>query len=364
MRRKVVKDCGWLTRIAGSLLGVLILAGCASDPDFQQRQLALVVEKGANRVTVLDRRTNEIAGSIVTGAGPHQIAVHEESGLAAVSNYGVAESPGASLTIIDLHLMQPVRTISLGRYRRPHGLQFFSDGRKILVASEESRTVLVVDAIDGLILQMIPTGRVGSRTVLLSSDEQIAYAIGAADNQLVALDTASSRLLEVVSLPMRVENMDLSADGRELWLASRLQDSILILDTESLETVATLACPGGPISIRFLPEGSPETADLLISLSHDAGLSFFSFSKREELGRLSLKLREEELEQFPPFELAPVPVEAAVDRRNRLVYVTSSNTDLVTVVDALTFTIVRRFLVGDEPEGVAIVDLVTKKEDR
>jgi len=339
-----------------------MVAGCASDSDFQQRQLALLVEKRANRVTVLDRRINEIVGSIVTGSGPHQIAVHEASGLAAVSNYGDADSPGASLTVIDLHLMQPVRTISLGRYRRPHGLQFFSDGRKILVVSEE-RTALIVDAIDGLILQMIPTGRVRPRTVLLSPNQQIAYAIGAADDQLVVLDTVSSRLLKVVSLPMEVEDMDLSQNGKELWLVSRLQDSILILDTENLEVVANLPCPGGPVSIRFLPEGSPDMADLLISLSYDAGLSFFSSSKRNELRRLSLKLSEEEMEHFPPFELAPVPVEVAVDRRNRLVYVTSSNTDLVTVVDPLTFTVVRRFLVGDEPEGIAVVDLITRKED-
>lgn len=364
MKKKMATAYGNLLMMIAICSSILtIFSGCATDPGEQEKQLVVVVSKGAHQVTFIDRDREEIRESVVTGVAPHQIAVHAEKGLAVVTNYGSVESPGSSLTVIDLHQRRAVRTIALGRFRRPHGIQFFADGRRVLVTSEESRSALVVDVEEAAILRMIPTGRVACRAVVLSPNEQTAYAIAPGENELIIMDMASSQLLETVSLPMPVEGFDVSPDGSELWLVSRAQESLLIVDTESLEPVATLPCPGGPIQIRFLHYGTAaEKIDLAVSLSQAASVAFFSSTERSEQGRLSLGFSSEESEYLSDFELTPVPVGLAEDSLNGLVYVTSSNTDLLSVIDPIKLNVVRRFVVADEPEGIATVDLVLKND--
>ena len=55
--------------------------------------------------------------------------------------------------MIDLYDESPhvVRTIDLGEYARPHGAVFVQSGTKVLVTSETSQRLLLVDFISGRI---------------------------------------------------------------------------------------------------------------------------------------------------------------------------------------------------------------------
>ena len=67
---------------------------------------------------------------------------------AVVSDYGVRGSEGNTLTIIDVPAARVARTIDLGDHSRPHGMRWL-DERRVLVTTEGSRSVVVVDVVDG-----------------------------------------------------------------------------------------------------------------------------------------------------------------------------------------------------------------------
>ena len=118
----------------------------------------VVVNKDASTVSVISLESGATLATLPTGTGPHEVAASGDGRLAVVTNYG-AQQGGNSLTVVDLGRLTVARTIDLGEYRRPHGIVFLPDNRRVAVTSETSGMVLVVDATTGLIVSARPTGQ-------------------------------------------------------------------------------------------------------------------------------------------------------------------------------------------------------------
>lgn len=137
-------------KLFGISLLILIIGACSSEEVIEERKPArlvktwlLVLNKAENRARILDvANGGGVVALLVTGIAPHEAALHEPSGTAVVTNYGTRENPGSSLTLIDVREQEVTRTIDLGRFRRPHGLQFFEDGARVAVTAEGNESLL------------------------------------------------------------------------------------------------------------------------------------------------------------------------------------------------------------------------------
>src|SRR5689334_14611976 len=87
----------------------------------------LVLNKEEGSLAIIDPSSGKIAGKVGTGQGPHEIAVSSDGKLAVVGNYG-AQSPGSTLSVIDLAAQKELHRVNLGPLRRPHGVTF-ADGK-------------------------------------------------------------------------------------------------------------------------------------------------------------------------------------------------------------------------------------------
>ena len=65
----------------------------------------------------------------------HGVSVDKAGEHALAANYG-GTTPGHSLTLIDLRNRTSVRTIEMGEFRRPHGIAWLPDSRRVVVTSE------------------------------------------------------------------------------------------------------------------------------------------------------------------------------------------------------------------------------------
>src|SRR4051812_47231206 len=84
-----------------------------------EAQTLLVLNKDGS-LAFVDPATAKVMASVRTGDGPHE--VETDGRLAYVSNYGTAQAPGSTLSVIDIAGRKEVHRADLGALRRPHGL--------------------------------------------------------------------------------------------------------------------------------------------------------------------------------------------------------------------------------------------------
>ncbi|MCA8969446.1 MAG: YncE family protein, partial [Planctomycetes bacterium] len=173
------------------LLAAPLLAGAAA------ADTLVVLNKSADTATLLDPATGEARAVVATGAGPHEVAARADGKLAIVSDYG-AETPGRTLSVLDLERGERARTIDLGEYRRPHGLAWSSESGHLLVTAEVQAVLLEVDVDEGKVVRAIPTEGRASHMVAASPDGTRAFVANIASGSLSAIDLEAGRLLAVV----------------------------------------------------------------------------------------------------------------------------------------------------------------------
>ncbi len=333
--------------------------GCqAPKPAFQD--WLVVLDKGAHNAVVLDPASGSVRATIATGVAPHEAAGSSDQAIVVGTNYGSVENPGFSLTVLDLRRFRVARTIPLGRFRRPHGIQFFKDGERVAVTTEEGDALLVVDTIRGRVLRAIPTMGKVSHMVVLSPDETRAYVTNIRSGTLSVLDVAESRFLKKLSVGQGAEGLDLSPDGSELWIACRAEDQVAVVDTESLEVTRKMECGEFPIRVRFLPDGSR----VMVSNARTGDLAVFSAEDYRLETRIPMEITAVEREnRLLDFELSPVPIGIVTNPEGTRAFVANSNADIVTVIDTKTWNIVDRFQTGKEPDGMAYIRVPAAKSD-
>lgn len=149
--------------------------------------LLVVVNKDASTVSVISLETGATLVTLPTGTGPHEAAASDNGRLAVVTNYG-AQQGGNSLTVVDLGSLTVARTVDLGEYRRPHGIVFLPDNRRVAVTSETSGMVLVVDVTTGRVVSARPTAQEGSHMVVAARDGRRAFTANIRSGSMTALD--------------------------------------------------------------------------------------------------------------------------------------------------------------------------------
>src|SRR4051812_13008047 len=130
----------------------------------------IVSNMNDNTAMLLDARTRALLARLPTGRAPHEVTTSHDGRWALVSNYGVRDQIGNTITVIDVDAHTVARTIDLGDYKRPHGMMFFPGDSMFAVTSEASRAVLIVDFKTGRVLRKLASGARGPHMIGLSAD--------------------------------------------------------------------------------------------------------------------------------------------------------------------------------------------------
>jgi len=345
-----------LAAAGGLALG--LLPGCDATPDHQppsrsESGTLLVLNKSDDSLSLIDAMTGDRLLELPTGAGPHEVAVSPDGALAVVSNYGRAGEPGNTLTVVDLAGSKVAGTIDLGEHARPHGLQFLSAGRTLVVTTEASGSVLLVDVSARRVIRAVPTRQQLSHMVVLDPLDRRAYVANIASGTVSVIDIDKAYVVAQIEAGKGAEGLDLSRDGRELWVTNREDDSVTVIDTRQLTAAATLPCPGGPIRVKLTPDG----ARALVSNSATGDIAVFDTAARREIGRIPLAFSELEATDSRLFGdgargEAPIPVGLLVSPDGSRAWVASTNADLVTVLDLSELEVAGRIKAGREPDGL------------
>src|SRR6478672_10297630 len=90
---------------------------CSAAALAQTPSPALLVLNKEGTLAVVNPSTRKVLGRVNTGDSPHEVVVSADGKLAFASNYG-GDTPGNSLSVIDLAAMKELHRVDLGSLRR------------------------------------------------------------------------------------------------------------------------------------------------------------------------------------------------------------------------------------------------------
>ncbi|MDX1670761.1 MAG: beta-propeller fold lactonase family protein [Balneolaceae bacterium] len=329
----------------GLLIVLLIVSvvGLGASEKQSNGDFILILNKSGNTAWQLEAESGEVVARYPTGNAPHEVAVSPDRSRAVITNYG-DQRPGYSLTVIDLQQQKVSKSIDLEPYGRPHGVQWFSDNRRVVVSVEEKQAVAVVDIDSGKIVKTIKTNERVSHMVELDADQDRVFVPNLGSGTLSVLDLKKGTVIRTLKTGQGTEGITLAADRNELWVTNRESDTVMIIDTESLDIKHTLKSSEFPIRAEISPDGHW----VAVSNARSSEVSIFGTESKEQVAKVSTE---------PQAQISGVPIGLTFSSDNQRLFVANSQANQIVVIDTSRWRVIDRFKTGETPDGIAYFTL-------
>jgi YVTN family beta-propeller protein len=253
-----------------------------------------------------------------------------------VANYG-AQTPGNSFSIIDIEAKKELRKVNLLPLMRPHGIQEI--GGKVYFTAETNRLIARYDPATDKVDWIMGTGQNASHMIVGSLDQKKFYTANIASDSVTMFEfqnvpPAGSKITHI-PVGKQPEAIDLSPDGKEVWVGLNAEGAIDIVDTATYKVKEKVALGQRPYRVRFTPDGKnvvstiPTTKELIVT---DA-------ATRKEIKRIQLE---------------SVPLGIVFSKDGKLAFVTAAQADFVFKVDLEKGEVIAKVEGGLVPDGIAL----------
>lgn len=302
----------------------------AADP---KSGFVLVANQQSASASLIDLST-DTARTISVGDGPHEAVIAPSGRTAVVTVYGVAGKPGNQLAVVDIVKGVVTRTISLGEYTRPHGAMFMpGDETRVVVTSETTQNLVLVNLAEGKVEGAIPTGAATSHMVAITADGRRAFTSNIVGGSVSELDLAAKTRVRVIPVAPRVEGIAVTPDGSAVWAGSNTDGTVSIIDTKSGTIVETLR--GFKLPYRM-------------AMSSDGGTAIICDPEGDTLHIADVSARK----VIWTLEAIGSPRGVNIAPDGRTAFVTLAADDTMGVVDLEARKLTRRIKVEKSPDGV------------
>jgi YVTN family beta-propeller protein len=296
----------------------------------------LVLEKGDERLAIVDPSSLKIVGRVASGGAPHEVIASEDGKFAYISNYASAKGVLKTLSVIDLTAQKAMAPVDLGALRSPHGLAF-ADG-KVYFTAEANKVIGRYDPASHQVDWVLGTGQNVTHMIVLSKDLKTIFTSNIGSDSICVIEPGGGRNgWNVTAIPVGKgpEGLDLSPDGREVWAANSGEGSVSVIDVASKRVTASLDLKTKRSNrLKFTPDGK------LVLIADDGGdeLVFVDAVTRKERKRL---------------KVGKGPEGTLVQPDGAKAYVALSGENAVAVIDLKTLEVIAKIATGMGPDGLA-----------
>ena len=298
----------------------------------------LVGNKVEHTLSFVDLTSGKEVARRETGRAPHELAVSPDGRTAVAVSYREQGFAGDTLHLFDVATAAKRSVITLPGHKGLHGLKWIGKGRHLIVTSEVTRNVAVVDIAAGKLVASVPTAQDGSHMVAVSNDGRRAFVANIGSGSFSAIDLTRNVKLRDVAVGAGAEAIALSPDGRQLWVGANDARKVVLFDTRSLARIAEFATDGVPIRVEFSPNGR----FVAISEPDRDRVTIVDARTRKpvatvDLGKAGYK--------------APVTMLFSPDGKR--LWVAATGSAAVAEIDTARWIIVRKFAAGQGADGLA-----------
>jgi YVTN family beta-propeller protein len=292
----------------------------------------LVANQQSANASLIDLRTDSMR-FIPVGIGPHEAIVSPSGRVGVVTVYG-QQPPGNELAIIDMKTGVVTKKISLGEYVRPHGAMFIPPSEsRVVVTSEATQKLVVVNIETGTVEVAIPSGATGSHMVGITADGMRAWTANIFAGSVSEFDLTKKALVRVIPTGPRTEGIAVAPDGSTVWAGSNTNGTVTVIDAKTGKTIETLG--GFTLPYRLAISADGKTA--IVCDPQGNAIHVVDVTTRKVLWKLDGLG-------------SPRGVTIAAD--GRTAFVTLADGPAVGIVDLVGRKLVRTVGVGASPDGV------------
>ena len=300
----------------------------------ENNSILLVLNKNGADLAILDAATMKVLGKVPVGDSPHEVVVAADGKKAYVANYG-AQMPGSSISIIDLIGRKEIKRIDTGGFLRPHGIVEM-DGN-IYFTSETSRTIARYNPAKDKIDWAMGTGQSATHMLVISTDKKRLFTANIASDSVTAINLGAppnAQNITQIAVGKQPEAIDISPDGKEVWVGLNAEGAIDIVDTATNKFKEKVKLGERPYRVEFTPDGKrvfatmPNTKEIIV----------LDAATRKEIKRMKLE---------------SVPLGLVFSKDGKTAFVSVVQTDGVLKIDTEKFEILGRSETGNAPDGLA-----------
>lgn len=305
----------------------------ASAAEAPQGAVLLIGNKGEDTVSFVDLGTGQELGRSPTGKMPHEIAISPDGKQAAVVAYG-----DKTIDLFDVATRAKVKTIDLAPNEGPHGISWLKDGR-IVVTTERSQSVAVVDPASGKVISSIKTDQQGTHMVAVTADGTTAYTSNIPAGTVTVVDLAGGKKLRDLTVGGRPEGIALSRDELVLWVGDLEGGRVQAFDTDTFDKLAEVKTGGVPIRVAASPDGRW----IVTSNLGAGGLTIIDAVSRTHVRDVTLSGEE---------KAGQVTIIFSADGKQ--LYAAETGSNVIAEVDLASGKVLRRLPAGKNGDGLAI----------
>jgi YVTN family beta-propeller protein len=273
----------------------------------------LVLNKNANEMAIVDPSEMKVVGHVLVGEGPHEVAT--DGKLAFVTNYG-SHTPGNTISVIDLATWKEIKRVDLSPMQRPHGI--VTSGGKVYFTGENTTARWTNPSAtrppelrppDGQVSSYDPssqggfswswsTGEYGTHMLVISEDGKKIFTTNIQSNSVSVWEREESAGPQVTTIPVGKgpEGIDMSADGREVWVAHSQDGGISIIDVGAKKVVQTLSISTKRSNrLKF----TPDDKRVLVSDMDGDEVVVLDTQKRQQIKRIKTGGHPEGIQMTP-----------------------------------------------------------------
>lgn len=351
------------------ILGAAMVGALAASSAAEERQRLLVVHQDEGVLTVLDPVSGAPEGTIRVGLGAQQVAVSPDGRRAVVTNRGT-EQGGSSISLVDVEGQRLLRTIALtleqhrpevGRvtveYHRPAGVCFTRDPRRVLVTCETEQALLLIDLEEARVVDAVELEQEKPGRILLDREGRRAFVANEGAGSVSVVDLGRRRVVATLETGGGARDLALHPTLDELWVTNYGNNSISVVDTQTLEEVFEFPVGACPAGLTFTLDG----ARALCVNQQEGSLSVFDATQRRLVGDVKLERLDEAAAEARPlgedqtgFGRSALPSAIRLTPDGRTAWVSLSRSDRVAELDVESLEVVRYLDSGARaPLGIA-----------
>ena len=329
---RALRSRGALSAALIATLGVALSSPPVARAQGARTGYVLVANQRSENASLIDLRTDSMR-FIPVGVGPHEAVIAPSGKTGVVTVYG-QQPPGNELAIIDMKAGTVKRKISLGQYTRPHGAMFMPrDESRVVVTSESTQNIVLVNIESGTIEAVIPTDAAGSHMVAITGDGTRAFTSDIGAGAVSEMDLVKKALVRVIPVAPRVEGIAVTPDGSTVWAGSNTNGTVSVIDTKTGAIVETL----GGFSLPYRLAISSDGRTTIVCDPQGNAIHVIDVATRKVLWKVDGLG-------------SPRGVTIAAD--GKTAFVTLAEDAAVGIVDLVARKLVRKVGVGASPDGV------------
>ncbi len=276
------------------------------------------------KVALVNSKTYKTIAVLDTGKNPHEVRISPDKRRAYVA-------AGSTITVIDLKDKKVRANFDLGEYSA-HDIRVSRDNRRLWLACARKQSILELDAETGKVLNTYATKQEGSWFVEVTPDERKLYTPNL-EGKSVSVITRATGETKVIPFSHAVYGIDITRDGKQVWVSGR---DINIIDTGIDEAIHTIATPESDTGrIRLTSNGKMAVVALLKKVV------VYEVKTRRLITQTEVNTR---------------PKVLTLSGDGRQAFLTNPAENSVSIVDITIGKLMSPFATGKKPDGIAWVD--------